>query len=122
MHCTEWWKKVQVLTRNVDSQVSEAIVIEISRYRRPSEEVHRVGEIRYVSAVLMEHLIASRRQSVCCTIQNVHDTCPTGSSNSLTRGPHRQVGKAVAVEVAGRKRKAKDVKILTAVSCTPGRS
>ena len=110
MYCTAWGRKVQVLTRNLDSQVSEAIIIEIRRRRRPSEEVLRVWEIRYASAVLMEHLIAGRRQPVCCAVQNVHDTRPAGSPNGLSRGPYRQVGKAVAIEVTCRKRKAKDVR------------
>src|SRR6266508_4170216 len=91
-------------SRGADGQVDEAVAVEVASADRDAEVVVRLGAADHPGAVLGEQLAPGTRQPASGAVQHVHGPRVDDGAHVLQRHPDRQVGEAIAVEVANRQR------------------
>src|SRR6266511_3683722 len=91
-------------SRGADGQVDEAVAVEVASAEHVAEVVVRLGAADHPGAVLGEQLAPGTRQPASGAVQHVHGPRVDDGAHVLQRHPDRQVGEAIAVEVANRQR------------------
>ena len=93
----------EVLARDPDSQVGEAIGVEVARGRRAAESVALLGAALDALPVLVPDLVP-RRGPGRRSVQDLHRPGIPHGAHVLARHPCRQIGEAIPIEVERHRR------------------